>query len=60
MTQREIAYNVIVGQEENARHQHFSPFCAVVSTCLMVSSIICATVDLSSANAWNLVECKVL
>ena len=59
-TLRKKTLENIVGKEENAGNQHFLPFPTVFSTLSKREIIIFATLNLSSANAFNLVTSKIL
>ena len=54
------AFENIVGKRENAGNQYFSPFPTMFSTQSEREIIISATLNLSSANAFNLDQSEIL
>ena len=54
------AFENIVGKGENVGNQHFSPFPTVFSTLPKTNFKFSDTFIVSSANAFNLNQCKIL
>ena len=60
MTMKQRAFENIDGKEKNAGNQHFLFLPTMFSTLSKIAIIILATLNLMSANAFNLVKVKLL
>ena len=57
---KQLVFENIVGKRENAGNQHFLLFLQRFLTLSQTETLILATLNLSSANAFNLVKAKIL